>query len=125
MERHSPQLYEFGPYRLDTAERLLLREGRPVPLTPKVFETLIVLVERRGRLVEKEELMKTVWPDSFVEEANLTNNVSILRKTLGEAPDGEVYIETVPKRGYRFAAPVKQQPAADVEMVIERHTFTR
>jgi len=97
-------LVEFGPYRLDTAERLLWRDGRMVPLTQKALETLVVLVENRGRLVEKENLLKAVWPDTFVEEGNLAVQISLLRKTLGE----EGYIETVPRRGYRFAAAVKQ-----------------
>lgn len=125
MERRSRQVYEFGPYRLDTAERLLLREGEPVPLTPKVYETLIALVERRGHLVEKEELMKTIWPDSFVEEANLTNNVSILRKTLGEDEHGQLYIKTVPKRGYQFTAGVRELPFEGEELVLKKRTLTQ
>jgi DNA-binding winged helix-turn-helix (wHTH) protein len=120
----SPQhLYEFGPFRLDTAEQQLLRDGKPVPLTPKAFETLVALVQRRGHLVGKDELMKAVWSDAFVEESNLTNNVYTLRKLLGDAEDGRSYIETVPKRGYRFAAPVRQlSPDA---LVIEKRTVTR
>src|SRR5215468_10580329 len=102
---HQPQhIYEFGPFRLDVAERLLLRDGEVVPLQPKVFDLLLALVERHGRLVEKEELMTAVWPDTFVEEANIASNISILRKTLSE--NGERLIETVPKRGYRFVAEV-------------------
>lgn len=125
MSENPQHLYEFGPYRLDTVERRLLREGRPVPLTPKAFETLVVLISRGGRLVEKEELMKALWPDSFVEESNLTHNVWTLRKILGEAPDGRRYIETVPTRGYRFAADVKELPRPAGELVVERHTLTR
>ena len=79
-----------------------------MPLTPKSFETLLVLVERSGHLVEKDELMKVVWADAFVEESNLTNNVYALRKLLGPGENGRSYIETVPKRGYRFTAPVKE-----------------
>jgi Tol biopolymer transport system component/DNA-binding winged helix-turn-helix (wHTH) protein len=102
---HQPkQIYEFGPYRLDAAERLLMRDGAVVPLQPKVFDLLLALVERHGRLLEKDELMKLVWPDAIVEEANLANNISILRKTLGE--NAQQFIETVPKRGYRFVAMV-------------------
>ncbi|HEU0179054.1 MAG TPA: winged helix-turn-helix domain-containing protein [Blastocatellia bacterium] len=104
---HQPnQIYEFGPYRLDAAERLLLRDGAAVSLQPKVFELLLTLVERHGRLVEKDDLMKLVWPDTVVEEANLANNISILRKTLGE--NGQQFIETAPKRGYRFVAAVRK-----------------
>jgi len=116
--------YEFGPYRLNTAERLLLRDGERVALPPKAFETLVVLLERHGRLVEKEELMKAVWPDSYVEEANLTNYVSTLRKALGEGQNGQSYIETVPKRGYRFMAAVKGISGAE-ELVLEKRTLTR
>ncbi|MDQ3753402.1 MAG: winged helix-turn-helix domain-containing protein, partial [Acidobacteriota bacterium] len=94
--------------RLDPAERQLLRDGAPVPLTPKVFETLVVLVERSGHLVEKEELLKLVWADAFVEEANLARCVHTLRKALGEEHNGHKYIETVPKRGYRFVAEVRE-----------------
>jgi len=91
---------------LKTAERVLLREGEPVPLTPKVFDILITLVENRGQIVEKDDLMKKVWPTTFVEEGNLTQNVSLLRKALGESAGGVQFIETVPRRGYRFVAPV-------------------
>jgi DNA-binding winged helix-turn-helix (wHTH) protein len=108
MSTRAQHLYEFGPYRLDAAEKLLLRDGEPVPRTPKAFETLVVLVERSGHLVEKDELMKVVWSDAFVEESNLTNNVYTLRKLLGEGENGRSYIETVPKCGYRFTAPVKE-----------------
>lgn len=116
-------LYEFGPYRLDTAEQLLLRDGKPVPLTPKAFETLVALVERSGHLVEKEELMKVVWSDAYVEESNLTNNVAAIRKLLGRGKSGRSYIETVPKRGYRFTAPVKELPPET--LVVEKRTLTR
>jgi DNA-binding winged helix-turn-helix (wHTH) protein/TolB-like protein/tetratricopeptide (TPR) repeat protein len=101
-------LYEFDRFRFDPADRLLLEEGRPVPLTPKALEILFVLVQNGNRLTTKEELMRKVWPDSFVEEANLTVNISALRKILGETADGRQYIETVPKSGYRFVVPVKE-----------------
>ena len=100
-------VYEFGPFRLDPTEGLLLRDGTPVPLMPKTFEVLRVLVENRGRLLQKDELMKLVWPESFVEEGNLSHHVFTLRKALGE-DKGSAYIETVPKRGYRFIAPVRE-----------------
>jgi DNA-binding winged helix-turn-helix (wHTH) protein/Tol biopolymer transport system component len=104
--------YEFGPFRLDVAEQRLLRDGHPVPLTPKVFAVLRVLVQHGGHLVEKDALLQEVWPDSFVEEGALSRSVSVLRKALGEKAAGAEYIETVPKRGYRFVAPVTV-PVAD------------
>ena len=123
MSTHPQHLYEFGPFRLDTAEKVLLRDGEPVPMTPKVFETLVALVERSGHLVEKDELIKAVWSDTCVEESNLTNNVYALRKMLGQEENGPRYIETVPKRGYRFTASVKEvSPEA---LVIEKRTLTR
>lgn len=100
-------LYEFGPFRLDPAERLLLRDGHPVPLTPKAFDVLMVLVQRSGHLVEKRQLLEAVWPSSFVEEGNLSVMVYALRKALGSDHRDHTYIETVSKRGYRFAAEVK------------------
>src|SRR6185295_2809435 len=96
--------YEFGPFRLDPAERSLLRDGNAVPLTPKAFELLVLLVENRGHLLKKDELIERVWPNTFVEEANLTQNVSALRKALDDKNGGAQYIETVPKVGYRFIA---------------------
>ena len=102
--RASSHFYEFGPFRLDPARRLLFRQDQVIPLTPKVLHTLLVLVENSGRVVSKDELMKAVWPDTFVEEGNLTQNISMLRKVLGENPGEHIYIETVPKQGYRFIA---------------------
>ena len=100
--------YDFGRFRLKTAERVLLREGEPVPLTPKVFDILITLVENCGQVVGKDDLMKKVWPTTFVEEGNLTQNVSLLRKALGESAGGAQFIETVPRRGYRFVAEINE-----------------
>jgi len=100
--------YRFGEFSLDTDQRILLREGKPVSLAPKVFDTLFTLVENAGRIVSKEELMNRVWPDTFVEEANLTYTIQQLRKTLGDDARHPVYIETVPKRGYRFIASVDE-----------------
>jgi len=100
------RLYEFCRFRFDPENHLLECEGSPIPLTPKAFEILLVLVQNGNRLTTKEELMRRVWPDSFVEEANLTVNISALRRQLGETPSGQQYIETVPKKGYRFAVPV-------------------
>src|SRR5215471_4226163 len=105
-------LFEFGRFRLDPAERLLVEDGRPVALTPKAFEILLVLIESKGKLLGKEDLMKRIWPDSFVEEANLTVNISALRKALGGAPDGQSFIVTVPRHGYRFVAPVTEVKGA-------------
>ena len=103
-EKH---LYEFGPFRIDTVERLLLCGFEKIPLTPKAADTLLVLVTNAGRVVEKDELIKSVWPDTFVEEGALARNISALRKALGDGAEDFRYIETIPKRGYRFVAPVK------------------
>jgi Tol biopolymer transport system component/DNA-binding winged helix-turn-helix (wHTH) protein len=102
------ELYEFGPFRLEPTERKLSRNNEPVVLTPKAFDTLVLLVRNSGHLLEKEELIKTLWPDSFVEEGNLSNNIFAVRKALGDDPQ---YIETVPKRGYRFVGAVRQLPS--------------
>ena len=99
-------IYTFDPYRFEREARILLRDGKIISLTPKVSELLLVLVERSGQVVTKDELIQLVWPDTFVEESNLTSNISILRKQLGVHPDGGEYIETIPKRGYRFVAAV-------------------
>jgi len=100
--------YGFGPYRLDPEERVLLRDGRPVTLPPKDLETLLVLVENAGHIVEKEELLEKVWSGVFVEEGNLSRRVFNLRQVLGDTPDGRPYIETIPRRGYRFIALVRE-----------------
>ncbi len=104
----SGHLYEFGPFVLDTTQHLLLRQGNPVPLTPKTYDLLLVLVENSGRLLSKDELLKAAWPDSFVEESNLTQQISTVRKAPGEAAGEDRYIVTVPGKGYRFAAAVKE-----------------
>src|ERR1041384_1387687 len=106
--QQAKHFYEFGPYRLDTAERVLLRDGQPVPLTPKALQTLLVLVESSGRILDKDVLLSRVWPDTFVEEITLAQNVSTLRKMLGVDQQGRQYIETVPRRGYRFVANVSE-----------------
>jgi DNA-binding winged helix-turn-helix (wHTH) protein/Tol biopolymer transport system component len=120
------ELYEFGPFRLDPAERRLSRNNELLVLTPKAFDTLVLLVRNSGHLLEKDELIRALWPDSFVEEGNLTNNISLLRKALGDDPP---YIETVPKLGYRFIGAVRQLPktvsasqerrSAELELVSE------
>src|SRR5713226_5820788 len=98
--------YRFGEFTVDAGQKVLLREDKPLPLPPKLFDTLLILVENSGRIVQKEELMNRLWPDTFVEEANLTSNVQQLRKSLGDNARHPHYIETVAKRGYRFIAPV-------------------
>ena len=107
-------LYEFGPYRLDPAQQLLMEGTKKVPLTPKAFQTLLVLVENHGQVVTKEELLQKVWPETYVEEATLAQNVFTLRKQLPSDSGGKVYIETIPKRGYRFVAAVRvEEPGVD------------
>ncbi|HEV2665318.1 MAG TPA: winged helix-turn-helix domain-containing protein, partial [Blastocatellia bacterium] len=108
MSQPAKQLYEFGPFRLDPVERLLYRDGEAVSLTAKIFDILLVFVQNSGRTLEKEEMMREVWPDQFVEEGNLTRNVSTLRKALGESQDNHRYIVTIPGRGYRFVADVRE-----------------
>jgi serine/threonine protein kinase/TolB-like protein/Tfp pilus assembly protein PilF len=113
-EKH---FYEFGPFHIDTVERLLFRGEEKIPLPPKAIDTLLALLENKGRVLDKDELLKMVWPDTFVEEGALARNVSALRKVLGNGADDFQYIETIPKRGYRFVAPVKDLTApVDVEV---------
>jgi DNA-binding winged helix-turn-helix (wHTH) protein/Tol biopolymer transport system component len=125
------RFYAFGPFQLDPTECLLTLDGRPVPLAPKAFEALVILVENAGHLIDKDDLMKRLWPDSFVEEGNVAKHVSLLRKVLSEATNGQEYIETIPKRGYRFAADVRQLPDAQAESESQRpdakprHSFVR
>ncbi|MDI1241029.1 MAG: winged helix-turn-helix domain-containing protein, partial [bacterium] len=111
----SAQVFEFGEFRLDTSRRLLSKNGEVVSLTHKAFETLALLVENRGRIVEKGELLREIWPDTFVEEGSLARNISVLRKALGEGPSDHQYIQTIPKQGYRFVAAVREvlEPTAD------------
>jgi DNA-binding winged helix-turn-helix (wHTH) protein/TolB-like protein len=107
------RLYDFGPFQLDPAERRLIRDGKPIGLTPKSFDLLVVLVENRGHLLEKEKLLERVWPNQFVEESNLSFNISVLRKALGEGQEGQRYIETVPKKGFRFVVDVEEYRSND------------
>src|SRR5258706_8499796 len=109
-------LYEFNDYRLDPSERQLTLDGRTVPLPPRTFDTLVALVKRKGHRVEKNQLLDEVWSDSFIEEVNLTVRISALRRALGENKSGPLFIETVPKRGYRFVAPVTE--FADDEVLV-------
>jgi DNA-binding winged helix-turn-helix (wHTH) protein/Tfp pilus assembly protein PilF len=107
MSRLTKHSYEFGPFRLDARERLLLHDEEIVPLSPKAFDMLLALVENSGHLLEKNELMQTLWPDTFVEEGSLAQNISLLRKALDES-ESQKFIETVPRRGYRFVASVRK-----------------
>src|SRR5215813_2380146 len=121
MNHQTNHLYEFSPFRLDAQERLLQRDGATISLTPKAFDLLLALVERHGRLVDKEELFKAVWPDTIVEESNLSSNIALIRKALGDGENGLKFIETVPKRGYRFVAPVNELIDRSVEsFVVDR-----
>ncbi len=108
MKQPEKHLYEFGPFRIEQGERLLRRGTEVIPLAPKAIETLLVLASSGGRVVEKEELIQRVWPDTFVEEGGLARNISLLRRVLGEGPADHQYIETIPRRGYRFVAPVSE-----------------
>lgn len=123
MNEQNHYIYEFGPFRLDARKRLLLREGEPVKLFPKEFDTLLALVERTGAVLDKDELMRRVWGDVVVEESNLTTNISHLRKVLGEKPNQHQYIVTVPGQGYRFVAGVRAVGFDEV-MVRERTRVT-
>ena len=118
------ELFEFGSFRLEAGRRRLLRGQDVLPITSKVFETLLVLVRNHDRVLTKDELMQAVWPDTIVEEVNLAQNVSALRKLLGEAPGDNRYIATIPGRGYRFVENVRVLPADDEEIVVQRQTTT-
>src|ERR1700733_10507173 len=131
MNADAKVVYEFGPFRMDPDKQVLLRDGQLIAVTPKAFETLLVLVRRGREVVSKEELLKEVWPDSFVEEANLSQHIFKLRKALGDTHEGERYIITLPGRGYRFAVPVRTlteggevliaQMRSRAQIVIEEH----
>lgn len=120
MAKQAEYFYEFGPFRVDPVQRVLWRDGQLVPLMPKLFDTLLLLVENHGRVLEKGELMQELWPDSFVEEGSLSHNVSILRKLLGAG--AEQYIETLPRRGYCFMADVLQVPNTEFNLIVRRRT---
>ncbi|HWP42957.1 MAG TPA: transcriptional regulator, partial [Blastocatellia bacterium] len=108
MDVKEKYLYEFGPYCLNASDRVLLKDGEPFSLPRKACDLLLVLVENSGKVLDKPFLMEQVWPDVFVDEANLLVTISSLRKALGERPGGGQYIETVPRRGYRFAETVRK-----------------
>ncbi len=121
MPKQVRYVYEFGPFSLDPAERLLMRSEQVLSLTPKALDTLIALVERSRHIVTKDELMSRVWPDIYVEETNLAQHISMLRKIMGEREDGGQYIETVPKRGYRFVVPAKKIKLLPTEVSMAAH----
>jgi eukaryotic-like serine/threonine-protein kinase len=116
------KIYEFGPFRVDPEKEILLRAGEPVQLTPKTFQILLVLVRHNEEVVTKDDLMKAVWPDTFVEEANLSRNIFMLRKALGESPKDHQYILTVPGRGYRLAESVRLLPEQELSIVAANHS---
>src|SRR5215470_16515871 len=116
------ELYEFGPFRVDPEKEVLQRDGNPIPLQPKTFQILLVLVRHNTEVVTKDDLMKTVWPDTFVEESNLSRNIFMLRKALGESPQDHQYILTVPGRGYRLAQSVRLVPEREVSIVAAQHS---
>lgn len=135
-------VFEFGSFRLNPAERLLLRDQAQIHLPPKAFDALVVLIENRGHLLEKDELLRKIWPDTFVEESNLAQHISVLRKALQDGEGPSRYIETVPSHGYRFIAEVRelggigpeasvvsgpkpsQQPSLEIlESISPRHRF--
>ncbi len=122
---HKTNSYEFGPYYLDLRKRVLMRDGEGISLTPKATDILVMLVTNAGQLVEKDELLKEVWPDTFVEESNLAQNIFVLRQALGDDRAEHKYIETVAKRGYRFIAPVKLSRSLENESVIHPGTAAK
>ncbi|MFL6375171.1 MAG: winged helix-turn-helix domain-containing protein [Pyrinomonadaceae bacterium] len=125
MSNQIKHFYEFGPFRLDAVQRLLLRDGTVVPLTLKAFDLLITLVESDGQVLTKDELMRRVWPDSFVEEANLSHHIHKLREALGTRDHGDKYIETLARRGYRFVAPVSEVHEDGTDLQLEEHSVER
>ena len=123
--RQDKRFYLFGVFKIDVIERVLFGEDGAVPLTPKVFDTLLLLVENNNHVLGKHELIEKIWPDSFVEDNNLAQNVSILRKALGQSPGGHDYIQTVPKRGYRFVADVREDREEDPALLVRERTRSR
>ncbi len=125
MSRQAKHLLEFGPFRMDLEERVLIRDQETIPLSPKAFETLLVLVQHSERVVLKDDLMKTLWPDTFVEESNLSQHIFQLRKALGEMAHDPQYIVTVPGRGYRFALKVAEITEPDGDLVVHSRSIQR
>ncbi len=125
MKKSRRPAYVFGLFHLDPIKRILLKEGAPVPLPPRVFDTLLVLVENGGRVLDKDKLMDILWPDTVVEEGNLKVNISHLRKALGENANSHEYIVTIPGRGYRFVADVTEVWEEGVELILQRESTGR
>jgi eukaryotic-like serine/threonine-protein kinase len=121
-DQKTKRLYEFGPFRVDPEKELLLRNDEAIPLAPKAFQVLLVLMRHQMEVVSKDELLKAVWPDTFVEETNLSRNIFLLRKALGESPQDHQYIVTVPGRGYRFAEEVQFAPEEELNLVAGSHS---
>ena len=117
-------VYEFGAFRLVPSERQLLRDDQSITLPPKAFQALVLLVEKHGRAVTKAELISQLWPDAFVEESNLNHYISLVRKALTDGVDGQRYIETLPKLGYRFTGDVRESNGQTESLLIHRHTRT-
>ena len=120
MSKQEKHFYEFGPFRLDPVKRRLLHNGEPLPLAPKAFDTLLALVQQSGKTIDKDDLMKRVWPDAVVEENNLNQNITALRKSLGDSRQEGKYIATIPGFGYRFVAEVKIAPLADADPDVDQ-----
>ena len=125
MDRQAKHLLVFGPFRMDLEERVLMRDQETITLSPKAFETLLVLVQHSERVVLKDDLMKTLWPDTFVEESNLSQHIFLLRKALGDRAHDPVYIVTVPGRGYRFAQKVTELTEADGDLIVHSRSVQR
>jgi DNA-binding winged helix-turn-helix (wHTH) protein/TolB-like protein len=117
-------VYQFGSFRVDPIHRVLRKDGETVALQPKTFDLLLLLVENNGEALEKDELMQKLWPDTVVEESNLSQNIYILRKVLGTGPDGHKYIQTIPKRGYRFTADVRGHTGEAAGLIIESQSVS-
>src|SRR5438046_3283161 len=118
------RFYEFANFRIDVAKHRLLKDGEPLPVTPKAVEILLLLAQNSGRIVEKDELMAAIWPDTIVEESNLTQTVYVLRKVLGQDASGEKFIQTIPKRGYRFLHELRAV-ADESDLIVKHQTSSR
>src|SRR4029077_14872434 len=125
MDRQAKHLLEFGPFRMDLEERVLMRDQETITLSPKAFETLLVLVQHSERVVLKDDLMKTLWPDTFVEESNLSQHIFLLRKALGDRAHEPEYIVTVPGRGYRFAQKVEERIEPEGDLIVHSSSVQR
>lgn len=125
MSKADENIYQFGEYRLVAEKSLLFKETEIVALAPKAVEVLLSLVEKEGEVISKDELLNRVWADSFVEEANLTHHISALRKALGEDKNSRKFIETIPRRGYRFVAPVREQENGATEIIVSEQMTAR